>query len=450
MIYLLVRFRTKNFLSFQNEIVFDMTAGKGRSFNNRVYKYEGNKVLKFASLFGANGSGKSNLVKAIDFSKDYIIKNNDNSVIPCFYRINENSKFETSIFEYEIELNNVIYKYGFELVLFNNSLKREWLSLIKSNKQINIFSREIDKGEYIIGEYFSDKSLINILQVFADGIKAENSILFLKNINQYKNIFEDFSEALIMKKIYDWFRFKLIVKSPESVLNDYAFFMSSKNIEAIQNFFNDFDLSISKYEFVYCPLEKIALQLPREIFQDFKNKLISDLNNAPNSQVMFGINDDFYLAELDSGELKCETIVFYHGNSNAAFSMSEEPDGTKKIFKLMEILFQEDDDVTYIVDEVDRCLHPLLTYNFINAYLKQKAPDKKCQLIVTSHECLLIDFSLLRKDEIWFVEKKDNASNLIAIGNTTERADKKLIKSHLLGEIAAPKIKDDAYRRNNQ
>lgn len=450
MVYVLIRFKMKNFLSFQNEVVFNLTAGKGRTFNDRVYKSDYSKILKFASLFGANGSGKSNLVKAIEFSKSYILKRNNSSVISKYYKINEDNKFKTSIFEYEIELNNEVYKYGFELILSNNDLKNEWLTLLKHGKQITIFSRDIEKGKYIIGEYFSNKELINKLQVYADGIKAENSILFLKNLNQYKNIFEDFDEALVIKNIYDWFRYKLIVKSPESILNDYAYFMSTKNIEKVQKFFNDFDLSISKYEFVNCPLEKIALQLPREVFQDFKNKLLSDLENAMHSQAMFGINDNFYLAELSSGELRCKTIVFYHGNSNAEFSMSEEPDGTKKIFKLMEILFQEEDDVTYIVDEIDRCLHPLLTYNFIHAYLTEKAPQKKCQLIVTSHESLLLDFKLLRKDEIWLVEKIDNTSNLLSLGSTSERADKKLINSYLLGNIATPKIHNDAYKTNNQ
>ena len=113
----------------------------------------------------------------------------------------------------------------------------------------------------------------------------------------------------------------------------------------------------------------------------------------------------------------------------------------------MEILFQNDDEAVYIIDEIDRCLHPLLTYNFVNAFLN-KIVNSDCQLITTSHETLLLDFNLLRKDEMWLVTKQNGASRLEALGNTQNRADIKLAKSYLLGEKAIPKIKNDIYRIN--
>ena len=78
---MLIEFRVKNFLSFENEEIFDMVAGKGRNFNERIYRDKYTKILKFASLFGGNGSGKSNFVKAISFSRDYIVRGNDRTII---------------------------------------------------------------------------------------------------------------------------------------------------------------------------------------------------------------------------------------------------------------------------------------------------------------------------------------------------------------------------------
>lgn len=114
------------------------------------------------------------------------------------------------------------------------------------------------------------------------------------------------------------------------------------------------------------------------------------MEDDENDCVMFGLSDDFYVARLIDGRIHFETIRFYHEGTEEPFYMYEESDGTKKIFKLLEILFQEDDDIIYVVDEIDRCLHPLLTYNFINAFL-EKALTTNCQLIVTTHESLLLD-----------------------------------------------------------
>jgi len=160
---------------------------------------------------------------------------------------------------------------------------------------------------------------------------------------------------------------------------------------------------------------------------------------------MFGLADDFYIAKIVDEHISFETIQFYHEGTKTPFYMSEESDGTKKIFKLLEILFQEDDDIVYVVDEIDRCLHPLLTFNFISAFL-EKAKKTNCQLIVTTHESILLDFNLLRKDEVWFVSKEDGCSALESMGISNIRTDKNLMKSYLLGKIAVPNIKNNTYK----
>ena len=85
---MLLEFKVKNFLSFENEQQFIMNAGKGRSFNDRTYRDNYNKILKFGSLFGANGSGKSNFIKSIAFSKNYIVRGNNRATIQKYYKLN--------------------------------------------------------------------------------------------------------------------------------------------------------------------------------------------------------------------------------------------------------------------------------------------------------------------------------------------------------------------------
>lgn len=443
---MLISFKVKNFLSFDSEADFSLVAGKGRSFNERVYKNGNSKILKFSALFGANGSGKSNFVKAILFSKNYIVRGNDRATIRKYNKINPADKETNSIFEYKFSIGSQKYIYGFEILLAKNEIISEWLYLSNSKSDKLVYKYERKEDEFIFGEYFKNKDLVNRLSIIADSISSNTCILFLKAVSTYNNLFSEYNEAEILKSVFGWFENNLKIKSPDSIISDYAYFMSQEKIGSILKFFNDFDLSISRYDFFECPKEQIALKLPKEIFDDLISRIEKNLmEDDENDCVMFGLSDDFYVARLIDGRIHFETIRFYHEGTEEPFYMYEESDGTKKIFKLLEILFQEDDDIIYVVDEIDRCLHPLLTYNFINAFL-EKALTTNCQLIVTTHESLLLDFRLLRKDEIWFVEKENGCSVLKSIGTSNIRADKNVMRFHLLGELGAPNINKNAYK----
>lgn len=112
------------------------------------------------------------------------------------------------------------------------------------------------------------------------------------------------------------------------------------------------------------------------------------------------------------------------------FNLAEESDGTVRVLDLLEILLSGENK-TYVVDELDRCLHPSLTYKFIETFL-QKAAKSNIQLIVTPHESRLMDFDLLRCDEIWFVNKKKSGeSDIYSLEEYNERFDKKIDKAYL-------------------
>lgn len=446
---MLIEFRVKNFLSFENEEIFDMVAGKGRNFNERIYKDKYTKILKFASLFGGNGSGKSNFVKAISFSRNYIVRGNDRTIIQKYFKLNPESKETPSKFEYKIKTHGKIYTYGFEVLLSRNDIISEWLICSNSRNDEYIYKHNREENEFVLGKYFKNNNLRNKLQLYAEGLDSSNHTLFLNTINQYKNLFVEYEEANVLKHIFKWFLYKLKVKHPDSVITDYAYFMSKENMDKIRGFFKDFDLSISDYDFIPCSQEQIALKLPKEIFNDLITDIEKSLfkgNDDEDNCVMFGLEDDFYIAKIVDGQIGFETLQFYHENTRTPFYMYEESDGTRKILKLLEILFQEDSDVVYIVDEIDRCLHPLLTYNFLHAFL-EKAVSDDCQLIVTTHESILLDFKLLRKDEVRLVTKVNGSSVIESLGDSQIRADKTLNKAYLLGQIGVPNIKNDYYKQ---
>ena len=446
---MLIEFKVKNFLSFQQEETLNLIAGKGRNFNDRVCKDGYLKILKFASLFGANGSGKSNFVKAIAFSQNYIVNGNNRAIINKYYKLSPMSKGEVSTFEYKIKVKDKIYTYGFEIILSKNEIVHEWLIQNNSRNAELIYEHSRDTNIFTLGKCFKNSDLRNRLMLYADSLDSGNSTLFLNSINKYNNLFVEFPEVNMLRNVFGWFLNKLKVKHPDSIISDYAYFLSDENMDELLNFFKDFDLSISYYEFIQCPKEQIALKLPKEVFDDLianiEKNIFGDKNKSGSNNVMFGLADDLYIAKNIDGVIKFETLQFYHENKSVPFHMYEESDGTKKIFKLLEILFQKDNDVVYIVDEIDRCLHPLLTYNFVNAFLN-KAKTMNCQLIVTTHESLLLDFKLLRKDEVRLITKKSGSSKIDSLGDTQVRADKILIKEYLAGKNGIPNIKNDAYK----
>ncbi len=446
---MLIKFKVKNFLSFENEEIFDMIAGKGRNFNERIYKDRHSKILKFASLFGGNGSGKSNFVKAVSFSRDYIVRGNDRTIIQKYFKLNPDFKNTPSKFEYTIKIQDKTYTYGFEVVLSKNDIISEWLICNNGRNDECIYKHNRTTNEFFLGKYFKNIVLRNKLQLYAEGLDSSNHTLFLNTINKYNNLFAEHEEALVLKYVFKWFVYKLKVKFPDRLVSDYAYFMSKENMDKIKGFFKDFDLSISDYDFIPCSQEHIALKVPKEIFND----LIADIekslfkgDNIEANRVMFGLEDDFYIAKIINGEIGFETLQFYHENTRTPFYMYEESDGTRKILKLLEILFQEDSDVVYIVDEIDRCLHPLLTYNFLHAFL-DKAKNENCQLIVTTHESILLDFKLLRKDEVRLVTKFNGGSKIESLRDSQIRADKTLIKAYLYGQVGIPNIKNDYYKQ---
>ena len=121
--------------------------------------------------------------------------------------------------------------------------------------------------------------------------------------------------------------------------------------------------------------------------------------------------------------------------------MPEESDGTIRLLQLLEILLVNENK-TYVIDELDRCLHPMLTYRFMEIFL-DLAKKRNVQLIFTTHESRLLNFELFRRDEVWFVNKDENgASEVYSLDEYNERFDKKLDKAYLEGRYGGVPVFD--------
>ncbi|MBP1557304.1 MAG: AAA family ATPase, partial [Oscillospiraceae bacterium] len=124
---MLINFSVSNFRSFYKSQTFSMKAGKVRNFANHTSRVANTKLLKFKAVYGSNASGKTNLVKAIDFMRSSVVYGINNASISDYCRLNVENANQPSRFEIDIILAEVHYTYGFEVLLSESRFTKEWL-----------------------------------------------------------------------------------------------------------------------------------------------------------------------------------------------------------------------------------------------------------------------------------------------------------------------------------
>ena len=441
---MLIRFRTSNFLSFDHEQELSMIAGNTKKKENHLIDQNNLKLLKFSAIYGANASGKSNLFKAINFSKNIILGGIKANLANLYCRIKDSNKNKISSFEYEIKINNRFYAYGFDLMLSKNSIQAEWLYELdkNKNKEVLIYTRELNQDIKINNEYFNNNNdILSRLNVYHSDMKSQDTVLFLTVMNKNKEtLYKDnpTNNVCILKDIFSWFVNSLIIIFPQVGLDNTPFFSSEESIEKINEIISKFGTGISECKAVEANLQELQAAIPPEILRDMINKIESEYVNSQKNktniqQASIRINRELYIIRKTSiNNLRVEKIVLKHKNNDSQYAFSEESDGTQRLFDLIEILMNKDSEKVYLIDELDRCFHPELTYKFIERFLN--LTNNNSQLIVTTHESRLLNFDLLRRDEIWFANREKNRpTDLYSLEKYNERFDKKIDKAYLEG-----------------
>ena len=447
MLNLLSEFKVGNFLSFYDEQTFSMEAGKVRSNIDRVYTDKNLKLLKFMAIYGANASGKSNLIGAFDFAQTVILGGLPSSCKDCYCKINNENKSKSSHFEFTIKIGEKKYIYGFDVILSASAFVKEWLKeLSYGTTYKTIFERNISNGEYEVNLYFKDNSINERLKIYAEDVKTDDSILFLRLMNQNKDsLYVTNPEIKIYKNVFNWFKYKLSVNYPDRPVTNYSYLMDGESVNQISNLLSSFGTGVSEFVIANIELEKVSADIPKEIMQDIINNLDEQkkryekkgIEATPAIMLRSTEGNSMFLIEMNEDTIHCKTLEFKHKNTTAIFSLEEESDGTIRLLDLIEVLLSKDSEKIYIIDEINRRFHPLLTFKFIEEYLKL-AKERNIQLIVTTHESKLMDFELLRKDEIGFIDKDANGRSTIFSMNTfSERFDKKVCKAYFEGEYGA-------------
>ncbi|WP_077369580.1 AAA family ATPase [Anaerosalibacter sp. Marseille-P3206] len=429
---MLVRFILENFLSYKERTEFAMIPGNVRRMKDHLIDSGDINVLRCGTVYGANASGKSNLVKAIKFSSDIIVKGIENvDATNKHFRLDDLSANKPSIFEYEISIENKIYSYGYATTLSNKEIIEEWLYLKKSNGEECIFDRECLHGETKIETdiKFKDKESKTRFGVYMKDIERMPKTLFLTEIAN-KNIKS--KELDIFKQVYDWFKNKLVVIFPTSkFLGVNRIPTDSRIKEQFSEYLEYFDTGITNVEIKEIDSNRFLKQLPDDLKLEFNNM------ERNKSTVLIIENKIFSIEKDNKGQIIISRIGIEHNYSKDLFDLEDESDGTVRLFDLIPLLALIPKDKVVFIDEIDRSFHPKLTVEFIKLFYKLSLRTK-AQLIVTTHESHLLDLNLFRRDEIWFVERnKEGSSEIYSLDIFKDRYDKKIEKDYLIGRYGA-------------
>ena len=372
------------------------------------------RFLRSAVVYGPNAGGKSNFVKAIDFMKRFVLSSAKESqegeaidVTPFLF--SGKSHGRPSEFEVLFIQAGVRYQYGF--AVNSQKVMAEWLFAYPEGRSQKWFERnydpEIQKDIWYFGPKFTGRR-----RVWQEATRG--NALFLSTAIQLNN------EQL--KPVFNWFDNKLhVIGQGESIHP--AFSISEceeeEKKERILKFMNAADLSIADIS-----LEKEEFSTEKDLPPDMPQHLKDEISR-----------------ELEGKELT--RVHFMHPSSDngedVPLKLTAESAGTRKLFALagpwLDVL---DNGFVLFVDELDTSLHPFLVRFLLNLFHNSETNPNNAQLIFTTHDTTILDQTLLRRDQVWFIEKdEENASRLYPLSDYRPRKGEALQKGYLYGRYGA-------------
>lgn len=401
---MLIQFKCSNYRSIREEIVFSMLATKDDTYSD--YLLGTNVKLRLnpvCTIYGANGAGKTNLINAIDYlirivSTSLNLQYQD--VIPYYpHKLSEVGM--PSFFEIQFVISNVRYVYG--LSLTEKEVVEEYLYYFPNGRQAKVFERQQETYSYGTG-------FKKVLSEIADSKMKPNRV-FLSTAASWCNIEE-------ILKVFDYIRNHVVVY--QGFRNENWFEYTLQNLESSESFKREF---IDFIQSMGIDIEDI------EVKNHLMQLLTEDLPSAMPEELK---------SYLSGKQFKKSDILFKY--PHMSISLSEESLGINKLFELggplIDIL---KNGKVLIFDELETSLHPNLVVHLIKLFLNPVINQNGAQLIFTTHDTNLLNLSLFRRDQIWFVEKTNHQSSdfysLAHLNNV--RKDENIEKGYIAGKYGS-------------
>ncbi len=430
---MLLSFTIENWTSFREPVTFSMIAGRERRHGERVPRLKKYKtmVLPIAAIYGGNASGKSNFFKAIYFARQFVLNGTmPDELIPIEpFLLDAEAIQRPSRFVFEIMIKETIYEYGFSVT--KTRVLEEKLVEIGTTCEKILYHRRNGRNEI-------DKSIESSDSRFFDFVfraTRENQLFLTSSVFQNANEF---------RCVYDWFKTKLELIAPNAhfVALEQFYIKEHPWYNIMNTMLQSLDTGISRLNFEDVSFENSSI--PGQL------KIVLQKNIKEGESISLANNDNERLVVTkENGTLVVKKLVTYHTDTNGKaikFEIYQESDGSIRLIDLLPAFIGASSRNTgsvYVIDEIDRSLHTLLTSRLINMYLASCSVESRSQMLLTTHDISLMDRRIFRRDEIWATDK-DVSGNSILIPFCIYkdiRFDKDIRKSYLLGRMGGiPRI----------
>lgn len=443
---MLTRFSVENFLSFRDRTEFSMVAGKSTRLRSHVQAARGGldlRRLKSAVIYGANASGKSNMVGALAFMKATILHGSKSEArigVSNFKLDGLNDK--PSRFDIEFSIHDRHYIYGF--ILDENLVREEWLLSLDKMRECKVFSRSSDGAGACRfdhpGVELQDAQQAAVFRALAQ--LCPDNQLFLAEYSKSRRKMQALvnrESLLALDDLLDWFALKLKIVVPLGEGHcDFSRDAESGFVEGwLSQAIDWFDTGISEIRLAPITPEAAAKKISKEVFSTLDAELAEGQERILRNQ----LGDERLLVRRSRGMLGYFSIRLGHeggGDSPVPLEFREQSSGTRRLFDLLPdvvaLLFGV--DMVLVVDEMERNLHPCLLASLRECFF-EVTKGNGAQWIVTTHETNLLDRRLVRQDEVWFVSKKKGVSSMVSLGEFESSGAGDLRTAYLNGQFGA-------------
>jgi len=410
---MLIQFSVRNFRSIRETQTFFFAAGTGKerqaenTFDPELPSTP--RLLRSAAIYGANAAGKSNLVEALAFVRDFIRTSASQAqegdpigVTP--FRLDPETQQEASEFEIVFAEDGVRYQYGFAVT--GERVMEEWLYAWPAGKSQRWFQRDYDPEaetyHWHFGPNFRGQKKV------LEGATRANA-LFLSTAVQLNN------EQL--QPVYRWFGGRLVV------IRAHGGFPSPFRDYTVQQCRDDAE-------------RQRIVQLLQVADLGIDDLKVETKSTVEEEELPPGVTSNLGATFVNR---EVHRPLFQHtvgdGESTVSFELHDESDGTQNLFALAgPWLYALDKGMVLVMDELDASLHPLMVRFLISTLHSSETNPRNAQLLFTTHAVTLLGDDLFRRDQVWFVEKgKDRATHISPLSDFHPRKGEAIARGYLRG-----------------
>jgi AAA15 family ATPase/GTPase len=408
---MLIRFSVENFRSFKDKQEFSMVASNLKDSEDGVVQFPRMDVglLRAAAIYGANASGKTNVLKALkgmaDVVRDSYRDLKPEGPIPTSpFSLDEKSAKEPSFFEADILVGGIRYTYGFRLD--SRLIREEWLYSFPRNRRTLLFRRNsaaptpFEFGRALPGPNQTIKEL------------TRRNSLFLSAAAQGNH------EALL--PIHRWFQDLTFVPSEKAFLEGFTARLcdNAERKATITRMLASADLGLTD------------IRVKEEAFDEKMTRVLAAVADEFEGQAKWN---------LPKSTVRVSLLHKGLGGRSTTLPLEEESEGTRAFFGVLSPVLQALDQGSLLcVDELDSSLHPLLAIQIIHLFNKTKGNPKNAQMIFSTQDTNLLGKEILRRDQVWFTEKDDEGrSHLYPLTDFKPRKNESLERGYLQGRYGA-------------